>query len=209
MDKTKEKLKKGMAWLLELGARKKGLIVCSCVLAVISVAVSFAPFIAIYFIIRELVAHFADPGALDTVYMANLGWLAAGSTVGAILLNFFALMCSHLAAFKTQYELKLEYAAHIASLPLGFHSENSTGKLRKIVDENIEKLEGFVAHQLPDIAGSFAMPVITLVVLLGSTGGWGWRALCLSSPLISFRWWPMAGTRRKNSLNCTRTHWRI
>jgi ATP-binding cassette subfamily B protein len=165
MDKTKEKPKQGMARLLELGARKKGLIVCSCVLAVISVAVSFAPFIAIYYIIRELVAHFADLGALDTAYMTSLGWLAAGSAVGAILLNFLALMCSHIAAFKTQYELKLEYAAHIASLPLGFHSANSTGKLRKIVDENIEKLEGFVAHQLPDMAGSFAMPVITLAVL--------------------------------------------
>jgi ATP-binding cassette subfamily B protein len=48
---------------------------------------------------------------------------------------------------------------------LGFHTGNSTGKLRKIVDENIEKLETFVAHQLPDLAGSFAMPIITLGVL--------------------------------------------
>ncbi|MDR2649369.1 MAG: ABC transporter ATP-binding protein/permease [Clostridiales bacterium] len=163
--KQEKPQKKGMARLLELGARKRGLIVSSCVLAVISVAVSFAPFIAIYYIIRELVVHFADLGALDTAYMINLGWLAAGSAVGAILLNFLALMCSHFAAFRTQYELKLEYTAHIASLPLGFHSANATGKLRKIVDENIEKLEGFVAHSLPDMAGSFAMPIITLIVL--------------------------------------------
>ncbi|MDR1082744.1 MAG: ABC transporter ATP-binding protein/permease [Coriobacteriales bacterium] len=157
--------KKGMARLWELALREKALILCSCVLAVLSVVVSFAPFIAIYYIIRELVAHFADLSALDAAYMTDLGWLAAESAIGAILLNFLALMCSHLAAFKTQYELKLEYAGHIASLPLGFHSANSTGKLRKIVDENIEKLEGFVAHSLPDMVGSFAMPVITLVVL--------------------------------------------
>ncbi|MDR2670661.1 MAG: ABC transporter ATP-binding protein/permease [Oscillospiraceae bacterium] len=157
--------KTGMARLMELGARKKGLIVCACVLAVLSVAVSFTPFIAIYYIIRELVAHFTDLDALDTAYMLRFGWLAAGGAVGAILLNFLALMCSHLAAFSTQYELKLAYAEHIASLPLGFHSANATGKLRKIVDENIEKLEGFVAHQLPDLFGSFAMPVFTLVVL--------------------------------------------
>ncbi|MDR1158197.1 MAG: ABC transporter ATP-binding protein/permease [Oscillospiraceae bacterium] len=167
MDKNGKSVqgKKGLARLLELGARKRGLIICSCALAVLSVAASFAPFIAIYYIIRELVAHFADLEALDTARMVSLGWLAADSAVGAIALNFLALMCSHLAAFKTQYELKLEYAAHIASLPLGFHSANSTGKLRKIVDENIEKLEGFVAHQLPDMAGSFAMPVITIAVL--------------------------------------------
>ncbi|MDR2615060.1 MAG: ABC transporter ATP-binding protein/permease [Oscillospiraceae bacterium] len=154
-----------MARLLELAARKKALVVCSCALAVLSVAASFIPFVAIYYIIRELVAHLSDLSGLDTEYMLSLGWLAAGGAVGAILLNFLALMCSHLAAFRTQYELKLEYTGHIASLPLGFHTANSTGKLRKIVDENIEKLEGFVAHNLPDMAGSFAMPVITLVVL--------------------------------------------
>jgi ATP-binding cassette subfamily B protein len=163
--KQEKTRKKGMARLWELALRKKALILCACVLAVLSVAASFTPFIAIYYLIRELVVHYSDLGSLDTAYMIQLGWLAAWGAVGAILLNFVALMCSHLAAFKTQYELKLEYTAHIASLPLGFHSANSTGKLRKIVDENIEKLEGFVAHQLPDMAGSFAMPVITLVVL--------------------------------------------
>ncbi len=30
--------------------------------------------------------------------MIRLGWLAGGTAIGAILLNFVALMCSHLAA---------------------------------------------------------------------------------------------------------------
>lgn len=97
--------------------------------------------------------------------MISLGWLAGGAAIGAILLNFIALMCSHLAAFKTLYALKLKFTNHLASLPMGFHTENSTGKIRKIVDENIEKIEGFIAHQLPDIVGSFATPVVILVIL--------------------------------------------
>jgi ATP-binding cassette subfamily B protein len=164
MNQTKSQ-KTGMARLLELGARKKGLVVCSCVLAVLSAALSFAPFVAVYFIIRELVTHFTDLSSIDAEHMIRLGWYAAGGAVGAIALNFAALMCSHFAAFSTQYELKLEFANHIASLPLGFHSATSTGRLRKIVDENIEKLEGFVAHNLPDLAGSFAMPILTLAIL--------------------------------------------
>jgi ATP-binding cassette subfamily B protein len=119
----------------------------------------------VYYLIRELVIHIADLGGLDEAYMMRLGWLAAGGAAAAVLLNFIALMCSHVAAFTTLYGLKLEFTRHIASLPLGFHTGNSTGKLRKIVDENIEKLEGFIAHQLPDMAGSFAMPVITVVIL--------------------------------------------
>jgi ATP-binding cassette subfamily B protein len=157
--------KTGMARLWELALRKKLLALTACVLAVLSTAVSFTPFIAVYYLIRELVGHAADLGRLDTAYMIRLGWLAASGAAAAVLLNFIALMCSHVAAFTTLYDLKLEFTRHIASLPLGFHTENSTGKIRKVVDENIEKLEGFIAHQLPDMAGSFAMPVIALVIL--------------------------------------------
>ncbi|MDR1438903.1 MAG: ABC transporter ATP-binding protein/permease [Clostridiales bacterium] len=166
MPKPKEQARKtGMARLWELAAAKKALILSACALAVISTAVSFTPFVAVYYIIRELVARYADLGALDTAYLARLGWLAAGGAVAAIVLNFIALMCSHIAAFTTQYKLKLDFTRHIASLPLGFHTGNSTGKLRKIVDENIEKLESFTAHQIPDMAGTFALPAISLAIL--------------------------------------------
>jgi ATP-binding cassette subfamily B protein len=162
VEKTNHKT--GMARLWELALIKKTLVIMSCVLAVFSVAASFTPFVAVFYIIRELTRYFAG-GALDRAYLVRLGWLACGGAVAAVALNFIALMCSHIAAFTTLYRLKLDFTQHIASLPLGFHTGNSTGKLRKIVDENIEKLETFVAHQLPDLAGSFAMPIITLGVL--------------------------------------------
>lgn len=155
----------GMKRMWQLAFTKKALAISACLLSVISVAVSFAPFIAIYYIIRELVTKMSDLSGLDGAYMIRLGWLAGGSAIGAILLNFVALMCSHLAAFQTLYSLKLKFTTHLASLPMGFHTENSTGKIRKVVDENIEKIEGFIAHQLPDIVGSFATPVVILGIL--------------------------------------------
>jgi ATP-binding cassette subfamily B protein len=154
-----------MARLWELAFTKKLLVVFSCVFAVASVVVSFSPFIAIYYILREIVEHYADLATLDTAYLMSLGWIAVGGAVGAILLNFIALMFSHVAAFTTLYKLKLDFVRHLSALPLGFHSGTSTGRLRKIVDENIEKLEGFIAHQLPDLVGSFATPVVVLVIL--------------------------------------------
>ncbi|MDR0525707.1 MAG: ABC transporter ATP-binding protein/permease [Spirochaetaceae bacterium] len=153
--------KTGMARLLELAFLKKGLTLGACIFSVLSVAGSFTPYLAIYCIIREL----ADPEALNTGRMIRWGVLAGVGAGGAILLNWFALLCSHIGAFATLYRLKLDFAEHIARLPLGFHTGNATGKLRKIVDENIEKLEGFIAHQLPDLVGSFTMPIITLAIL--------------------------------------------
>jgi ATP-binding cassette subfamily B protein len=158
--------KTGMARLMELAWRRKGLTFSACFLSVVSNALSFTPFIAVYFIIREITAGFADPAAFDRALLVRLGALAFGGAASAVAVYFAALMCSHAAAFSTIYRLKLEFTDHIASLPLGFHTQNATGKLRKIVDVNIEKLEAFIAHQLPDIAGSAAMPVITLVILL-------------------------------------------
>ncbi|MDL2253545.1 ABC transporter ATP-binding protein/permease [Ruminococcaceae bacterium OttesenSCG-928-I18] len=168
MDTRKEKSpkrKKGMARLLQLTCYKRGLVILSCILSAISTVISFVPFIAIYFVLRELLAHLSDLSALDTAVMIRWGWVAAGSAVAAVAVNFGALMASHVAAFNTLYQLKLEFTNHIAKLPLGFHTQNSSGKLRKIADENIEKLESFIAHQLPDLAGSLAAPLCILVIL--------------------------------------------
>ena len=163
--KTNPNQKTGMARMWELAFTKKALALGACTLAILGSAVSFAPFLAIYAIIRELALNLQDLAALDTARMIRLGWLAGGSAIAAIAINFLALMCSHLAAFKTLYLLKLRFTNHLAGLPMGFHTENSTGKVRKIVDENIEKIEGFIAHQLPDIVGSFATPLCVLVIL--------------------------------------------
>ncbi len=159
------KPKSGVARMWELAFTQKTLVITAGTLAVLSSVVSFVPFISIYYIIRELALHMNEISNLDSAYMIRLGWIAGGAAIAAILLNFAALMCSHLAAFKTLYALKLKFTNHLACLPMGFHTENSTGKVRKIVDENIEKIEGFIAHQFPDIVGSFATPVVVLVIL--------------------------------------------
>jgi ATP-binding cassette subfamily B protein len=164
MEKQKTR-KTGMARLMELALRRKALVISSCFFSVVAGALSFTPFIAVYFIIKEIIAGFTNYAIPDKTLLIHLGILAFGGAASAVLIYFIALVCSHLAAFTLIYRLKLEFTDHIASLPLGFHTQTSTGRLRKIVDVNIEKLEGFIAHQLPDIAGSIAMPVITVIIL--------------------------------------------
>jgi ABC-type multidrug transport system, ATPase and permease components len=158
---------------------KKALAVSSAALSVVSTIVSFVPFIAIYYIIQALVLHMNSLDTLNGSYMVRLAGCGA---IAAVFLNFVALMCSHLAAFKTLYQLKLAFTQHIASLPLGFHTANSTGKLRKIVDENIEKIEGFIAHQFPAMICSFTTPIVALVILF--LFDWRMGLGCLI-PLIS------------------------
>lgn len=166
MSTTSSEPKKGVARLWQLALKQRVLVLLACVLSIISTVCAFLPFIAIYFIIEALLVHLSKGTALDGVTLIRYGWLACGAAILAIALNFAALACSHMAAFRTLYELKLSFVKHLSSLPLGFHSAHSTGELRKIVDDNIEKVELFIAHQLPDIVGSFVTPIVLLCVLL-------------------------------------------
>lgn len=158
--------KTGMARLLELAATKKPLVICSVVLSALASVASFIPYIAIYFIVREIMGVYPDLTDLDAGKVIWYGWIAFGGILGNIVLYFAALMCSHLAAFGTLYELKVNFASHLAKLPLGFHLMAGSGKLRKVMDENIEKIEGFIAHQLPDIVAAFVAPVVMIIILL-------------------------------------------
>lgn len=56
----------------ELAFTHKALAVSACTLSVISVVVSFMPFIAIYYIIRELAMNMSDLSGLDGGQMIRL-----------------------------------------------------------------------------------------------------------------------------------------
>ncbi|WP_454665258.1 ABC transporter ATP-binding protein [Acidilutibacter cellobiosedens] len=140
--------------------------ISSVIFSALAAVVSFIPYIAIYYIVREIMGTYPDFGELDMQRVIGFGWMAFRGIILNILLYFAALMCSHLAAFGTLYELKVNFASHLAKVPLGFHVLVGSGKLRKIMDENIEKIEGFIAHQLPDIVASFVAPAVMIVILL-------------------------------------------
>lgn len=171
------KPKTGMPRLLELAATKKSLMISSIIFSALAAVVSFIPYIAIYYIVREIMGTYPDFGELDMQRVIGFGWMAFRGIILNILLYFAALMCSHLAAFGTLYELKVNFASHLAKVPLGFHVLVGSGKLRKIMDDNIEKIEGFIAHQLPDIAASFVAPAVMIVILLSVDWRFGLSAI--------------------------------
>ncbi|SCL89456.1 Iron import ATP-binding/permease protein IrtA [Sporanaerobacter sp. PP17-6a] len=171
------KPKTGMPRLLELAATKKSLMISSVIFSALAAVASFIPYIAIYYIVREIMGTYPDFGELDMQRAIGFGWIAFGGIILNILLYFAALMCSHLAAFGTLYELKVNFASYLAKVPLGFHVLVGSGKLRKIMDENIEKIEGFIAHQLPDIVASFVAPAVMIAILLSVDWRFGLSAI--------------------------------
>ena len=177
MEKEQNKPKAGWSRLLQIAATKKPYMITSIVFSVLSSIVSFVPYIAVYYIVREILGVYPDYGMLEVAKVLSYGWWALGGIIANILLYFLALACSHLAAFGTLYELKINFATHLAKVPLGFHTRVGSGKLRKIMDENIEKIEKFIAHQLPDIVAAMVAPFVMIVILLAMDWRYGIAAL--------------------------------
>ena len=169
--------KSGMTRLLQLAAMNKPLVIGSVILSSLASVASFLPYMAIYFAISTALNAWPNPDAHAIAALIRYGWLAFGGVVTNILFYFGALACSHLAAFGTLYQLKINFAKHLARVPLGFHAIIGSGKLRKIMDVNIEKVEGFIAHQLPDIVAAFVAPVVMIVILMVVDWRFGLAAL--------------------------------
>lgn len=181
---SKSVRKTGMARLFELAATKKPFILCAVLLASLASIASFIPYIAIFRIISILLENITNLSALSATHLSRYGLYALGGAVLNIVLYFAALACSHLAAFGTLYELKVNFMSHLARVPLGLHITVGSGKLRKITDENIEKIEEFIAHQLPDIVAAFVAPIAMVIILL--TVDWRMGLAALLGVVISF-----------------------
>ena len=183
-NKSQSKVKTGLARCLELASGHKGLVFLSGVLAALAAICSFVPYLSIYYIIREILFVYPDMSLLNVSTISTWGWLTLAGILGNIVFYFFALLCSHVAAFGTLYELKVAFADHIMHIPLGYHLTLGSGKLRKIMDENIESVEKFIAHQLPDFVASLVAPLVLVIILLGID--WRYGIVCLVGIVLAF-----------------------
>lgn len=183
-NKKQPKAKTGLARCLELASGHKGLVFLAGFLAALAAICSFVPYLSIYYIIREILFVYPDMSLLNVSTISTWGWLTLAGILGNIVFYFFALLCSHVAAFGTLYELKVAFADHIMHIPLGYHLTLGSGKMRKIMDENIESVEKFIAHQLPDFVASLVAPLVLVIILLGID--WRYGVVCLVGIVLAF-----------------------
>ncbi len=184
MSNSTNKTKGEIHWLLQLAGKKKANVLLACLLSALSAILSFAPYICVYFILRELLKSAADITQTSFAAVGIYAWVALGAVVVGLVLSFASSVLSHGAAYKILFELRMKFVEHISKLPMGFHTSNSTGKLRKLMDDNVEKIEMFVAHQLPDAVSSLVSPIIMLVFLV--LFDWKMGVACLVPIILGF-----------------------
>ncbi|ADY55549.1 Xenobiotic-transporting ATPase [Syntrophobotulus glycolicus DSM 8271] len=157
--------KTGLARILELAGPKKAKLLVACLLAVVSSAARLVPFFTIYGVIRELLAHYTLTAAIDPAVLYTL----AGYTFAAALVYgvcaFASSALAHGAAYDILYALRLQLMEKLGRIPSGYFTGTTQGAIKKVLTDDVEQIEVFLAHHLADIAAAIATPLFTLLYL--------------------------------------------
>ena len=180
-EKKKEKKQSELSVLLGYAGSYKGLTFLGLGLSAVAMILGMAPYVCIWLAARDLID--VAPAWTRAADVSKYGWLAFGFAVAGIAVYFAALMCTHLAAFRTASNIRKQGLAHLMKTPLGFFNANASGLLRNRLDGAASETETLLAHNLADIVGSAAMLIAMIVLMF--VFDWRMGASCLLAALIS------------------------
>lgn len=166
----------GLKYIFGLAGKNKILLLISAVFSVCSGLCTFVPYLCIYQVMVYLFQ-----GNIDMNQILHSGILAAAAIVFKFLFLVLALGFSHIGAFNTLYNIRCEISQKLAKINLGFFDTHSTGGIKKIIIEDIERIEKFLAHQIPDVIAAILVPFIMFFYMLHLNAA---MAFCLLLPLI-------------------------
>ena len=165
-----------MKRLLQIAGQRKTLLLASCTLAVIHSVLSLVPYALVFYIIKELTQ--SQPNFTTVQQYVVYAIVMVIVSMVAFLLSG---ILSHIAAFNILYGLRKTITEKVGILPMGYLSHRNSGAFKKIISDDVERIETFVAHQIPDFVKAVALPLLTLGYLFSED----WRLALISClPLL-------------------------
>jgi ATP-binding cassette subfamily B protein len=182
MDNTEQRAHRaGFLRLLDLAGKYKGQLAAAGAFSILAAAARLIPFFTIYGVMREIVLHIGNLGEINV----GLVYALIAATFAAALVNavceYASTLIAHRAAYNTLYGIRVQLMEKLARIPSGFFTRTSQGALKKIISDDVESIEGFIAHHVADAAEAISLPILTLVYLFVMD----WRlALATVAPLL-------------------------
>ncbi len=162
--------------LIRLAGKRKAKLISSCFLSIISSGLSVIPFLLIYQLLLLLFS--SNTNQENTWFLVAL--LPFVYTIMYIVL-IYAYDLSHRAAYEILYDVRIELGQRMTKLPLGYFNEKNTGETETIMNENVERLEFFLAHHLPETITTIFVPGFLAALLFALD--W-WMAMASTSLII-------------------------
>ena len=176
--------------LLSFAAPCRGKMAASVVLAILSVAGGFVPYLGVYQIIRLFLERQADWDGI-------LFWCGVCLAGYAVKVAGYALstMLAHVSAYTILEGLRLQAADRLMGAPLGEVESRPIGAMKSTIVDRIEDIEPPLAHMIPELSSNILLPLVVVVAMFSIE----WRMGLALLATIPFALIPMAfGLRTYN-----------
>lgn len=175
---------KTIGTLLKFSGPFRITILLSAVFSAFSAVINLKAYLCVYGVAKVLIQSSGNFGALDLAAMKALGMQAVWYVCMGFGTYGMALLCSHISAYNTVAQIRMQLIRHLGTLPLGYHILHPSGKQRKIIEKNTDNLEILIAHNIPDYVQSLVLPIAFLVFMFRYD--WRLSLICLVPILIGF-----------------------
>lgn len=154
-----------MGLLLKWAGKDRKWIILSVICGLISGILVIGSYIGIYNLMDALVR-----GECNGSVIVNNAILI---TTTVILRHIFlgtSGVLSHKGAYGALFTVRCMVTEHLSKVPLGALNERRTGDMKTVINEDIEKLERGLAHNLPEFVSYFIGPFVIFFYLLSVNG---------------------------------------
>ena len=133
----------------------------SNLLLALKIVCDLIPQILLVYLISSLITNNISEDNLKYIF---LGIFISFALKGVFY--YFATRVAHEKAYEKLTELRLDIIGHLKKLSLGFFKEHNTGELTNIVQHDVEQVEVYLAHGLPEIMSVTLLPTIIFIAMI-------------------------------------------
>lgn len=161
-EKEEKKQPVKSSYLFQLADNKqKSSLYIAVICSVISGFMAFVPYVMVY---KTILFLFEGNEKIETAIL--YGMIAVAAIILRFVFQAASMALTHVGAYNLLYAVRKKLCRHIGKIELGYFTDNSTGEIKKVLMEDVERLENFFAHQIPDITVAICVPLTVLVYLL-------------------------------------------
>ena len=155
------KKKKSIKDIISYSEIKKGQLVEGILFVSLGMLLSICPILVIYKVIKSLFLY----GKLEqsTIQFCTYG---LATVVLAYCLTYIGGILCHKFSYVLIANLKKKILFHIGNLPLGFFTGDNKSKIRQVLGSDMNQIEGYFSHQLPNLISTLALILAMIIVML-------------------------------------------
>lgn len=156
-----KKEKKGFTLLLQWAGKDAVYTYSAIGLSLVASLCAIVP----YYVFYKLTEHIVNSSLTADIALHYAIFLMA-FILAKVVVSYFSILLSHRGAYNTLFKVRCMVTEHMAKMSLGSLNERSTGEIKTVMNESIEKLELFLAHNMPELVLYMAGPIAIFVFLM-------------------------------------------